>query len=176
MLKDSSVEVKTILKDIDNLLTLHNFEHSFITKHILNKLIQLTCSSSGFIALVENENKPYLCIYAICNESRNQSSFDIYMKHIYHEQITLPIESDTLYGKTILQNKVIVDNSYNYKKNILPDNIPIKKILGVPIQISNKAIGLVILKNKISDFTEQDIESVQKILNSIKYLFINIRP
>ena len=84
---------------------------------------------------------------------------------------------DRLLFKDVIQyNKAIIENKYDKRRNILQKgHPPIKRFLGIPVTISDQPILVVGVCNKIGIYEKKDANMVNKLMNVLAYLFIDLK-
>lgn len=167
----------TIIEDINELLVDSEFNRNYICTHILNKIVQLTNSEYGLLMQVvhDEQNNIELHAHGITNMAWNFASREFYRQHIDNPLIFTNI--DHLLFKDVIQyNKVIIENTYDTSRNIIQKgHPPIKRFLGIPVTIANHPILVVGLCNKIQNYEKKDADKVNKLMNVLAYLFIDLK-
>lgn len=165
ILKRKTYESIMILKDIDNLLNDEEFDNSFISLHLLNKLVQLTESEFGFIMLLDHN---HLYGHTITDFAWNKESQFIMLENISSLKIHInhPSFRDCINNRssTIVKDPV----------SFLPEGHPnIKHMLCVPIIDDTIFIGLLCVCNKFDSYSKKDIKNSECILNSSNEIIKN---
>ena len=84
---------------------------------------------------------------------------------------------ETLFGKVMKNNKSMIFNKYDASRTILPKGHPlIKRFMGVVsnTQFNDHSVVMVGMCNKLENYNKQDVKNIQKILDLLAYLFINL--
>jgi methyl-accepting chemotaxis protein len=172
----SKDKVQTIIEDINILLANNDNHREFICNHILNKIIQITNSEYGFIGkILKNNNQLILHTYSFTNIAWNASSHQFYLDHLNHGLLFTNME--TLFGRVMKNNKSMIFNKYDIKRSFLPKGHPIiKRFMGVVsnTKYNDHSVVMVGLCNKMENFNQTDIKNVEKILDILAYLFIDL--
>jgi len=169
-------KIQTIINDINILLANNDNNKEFICNHILNKIIQITNSEYGFIGkIIIEDNELILQTYAITNIAWNSASHQFYLDHLNHGLRFTNME--TLFGKVMTNNKSMIFNKYDTKRTVLPNGHPlIKRFMGVVsnAQFDDHSVIMVGMCNKLENYNKKDVKNVQKLLDILAYLFIDL--
>jgi transcriptional regulator with GAF, ATPase, and Fis domain len=160
-------KVKKVLIGINDLFVASHFDRKYIYSHILNKLIQMTQSESGFIGRkIEDENGlPALHVESITEITWNALSE--YKKPLIFRNL------HSLIGKTLLSEQILVQNTYQPSDINLPSGHPIlKRLMLLPIMIGNEMVGMIGLANKVEPYNKHDEADLLAILSVVSYLFV----
>jgi hypothetical protein len=168
--------IQTIIEDINILLANNENNREFICNHILNKLVQISNSEYGFIGKIVNENDEIILhTYAITNIAWNAASHQFYLDHLNHGLRFTNME--TLFGKVMKNNKSMIFNKYDKSRTVLPKGHPlIKRFMGVVsnTKFHDHSVVMVGMCNKLENYNKRDVKNIQKILDLLAYLFINL--
>ena len=152
-------DVQIVLSDLNILLDDEDFDNSFSCIHLLNKIIQITESEFGFIAIL-TEDSTELVGHTITDFAWNETT----QKFFIDNTAILKFPMDNPCFKSVLDKKeaVVTDNP----KSFLPEGHPtIKRLLCVPIfNGDNEIIGIIGLCNKFERYTKKDIKNTLYIL------------
>lgn len=165
-----------ILDDINQLLMDSNFNRNYICTHILNKLVQLTQSEYGLILHVRKvQGSIELHTQSITNMAWNAASKNFFVKHIDNPLIFKNVE-DLLFGEILKEKRATMYNDYSkLERDFLPSGHPlIKRFLGIPVIVGGEPILILGVCNKLKRYRKKDIESVEKLMNVLAYLFIDL--
>lgn len=169
--KKKSDLAKVVIHDINERISNPEFDKTYISNHILNKLIQLTCSEYGILGKVVNENE--LHAISISNVAWDAASFKFYNRFALQNGPFIFSNAQSLFSSIIDTKKPVIINKYDNTRHVLPNGHPdVKRFIGVPILIAESACIVVGLCNKITKYTKQDIENIKQVLNTFIFLFI----
>lgn len=154
-----------VFEYINNIyIELFDAEYSIekIAGNILLKLIQVTKSTDGFLAMIDDETQlfRYYCVYMDVNGLILKSQDDNY---------SLNLTNNSLLNRCINKNMYIISNNVKndprslYVKGIsrpIPDHPKITTFFGIPITNGTKVIGEIGLANA----EEYNIKSVEQII------------
>lgn len=147
-----------------------------IIKNILENLLIKTKSELGLIGKVvyHTDNKPYLETLALSDISKNRISNELYNIHKSHK-FMFDADTDTLFGKIIRTNRYVIYNENNNYLRLPPGHPVINKIIGIPLIINNKIIGIYGLANSSENYnpikTFEDVSDLHKqLLFFISYI------
>lgn len=171
--------VSEIIQDIEYMITQGDTEYVFLSTHILNKVVQLSKSEYGFLAVLKRKDgNTFLQNWAISLTAWNEATYSIYTKHQHKEGFNFSLEHDTLFKKVVTTNDVVIENDYSSRAtHFQPSGHPeMKRFMGVPIQVSEILIGMVGVANKLLPYTPEDAEHVAQLLRHFAFLFVNMGP
>lgn len=156
--KKINQDVQIVLSDLNILLDNVEFDNSFSCIHLLNKIIQITESEFGFIAVLTN-NSTELVGHTITDFAWNEETQKFFIDN--SQLLKFPINNPCF--KTVLDKKeaISIDNPKSFLANGHPK---IKRILCVPIFNNSEIIGLIGLCNKFEKYTKKDIKNTSYIL------------
>lgn len=167
--RSSTQTLESLFEEMNGLLVSARYDKSFVSNHILNKIVQITGSEYGFLGEVMDNN--YLHIQAITHLAWNASSYEFFQQYIQSE-LVFP-HTDTIIGESIHTQKVKIVNKPSFQH--LPKGHPlITKFLGIPCSIGDKVVVYVGLCNKHKKYTKKDIRRIQPILYVLAYLFVQL--
>ncbi len=174
-----NVNLDEIIDDINILLADENVERKFVCNHVLNKLIQLTNSEYGFIGRIIKDERGNLALKtkAVSNMAWNSSSYEFWKDNTNHPMIFKNM--NTHFGEVITKNKSLIFNKYDKSRKKLPKGHPmVKRFVGIVsnTKYEGRSVLMVGLCNKSGKrgYTKNNIENVQKIIDVLSYLMINI--
>ncbi|MCX8030824.1 MAG: PAS domain S-box protein [Thermodesulfovibrionales bacterium] len=140
---------------------------------LLSDILEITNSEYGFIGevLYTQEGKPYLKIYAITNISWDEKTLKLYNE--YAQRGFEFYNLNTLYGYTLLTGEPVIseDPLNDPRSGGLPDgHPPLKAYLGLPIVYGDKMVAMLGIANRPGGYTEEEINFLQPLLNTIGQL------
>lgn len=142
----------SIIDELSNILT--NSKQQYIHHHILNKIVQITGSEYGILSKPLQETDSHFIKYASTNVITNDVE-------------TRCIQDNDIYEDVFELKIPYIDNR---NSNRYPT---IKRMIVYPIIIHNQVQAVLILCNKYSSYTKQDIHCIQQIIHTFIYVFIN---
>lgn len=174
-------QASEIIHDIEYMIAHNDTEHVFLTNHILNKLIQLTGSEHGFLAILrinKETGEQFLQSWSISFAVWSKITFDVYKTHQNKTGFDFSLEHDTLFKEVITSNDIVIENDYPSRlTHFIPLGHPqIRRFMGVPIQVGSFTIGMVGLANRLTPYARDQGELAREILNHLSLLFINVSP
>ncbi len=140
-----------------------------IAEHYLQKVLELTQSSYGFIGeiLYDNEGAPYLKTRAITN-----IAWDDATRRFYDENAPQGMEFRnlrSLFGAAISSGKVVISNlpSDDPRRGGLPEGHPaLDAFLGVPVYYGGEMVGMYGIANRPEGYDDELVEFLQPFTTS----------
>lgn len=176
MYSNQEISVDDIIKTIDNILT-HQISPSVedVCVQTLYKLCQFTKSEYGMIGkIIYDKNNPTFETICVSNNAWNASSFAFYKMYLHEPSIVHSL--DDLNLRELEENIPIIknDSCIPKNKNLPNGHPPITNVIAVPPSFMTKANVVVILCNKNKQYKTKDITNLQKIMNILGYLFVEL--
>ncbi|MFS1702881.1 diguanylate cyclase [Alteromonas sp. AMM-1] len=142
-------------------------------EQIFPELMELAESAYGFIGKMECENGvPCLQIYAISDVSWSESSKAEYNKFKQGELRFTNLNN--LFGHVVTSNSPVMANKpmmHKASKGTPSGHPVLKRFLGLPIQRDGRVVGMIGLANKLEDYTQQDVEFLTPLTETLANLF-----
>ena len=162
--------LETILKAQESFITYKHTNEIF--SYILDEIINLTQSSIGFIGEVFKENdQPKLKLQAFTKSAFiNQSQKEFIEK--MPEKVVFE-SLNNLFGHAILNNTPIItmDPSKDSRAKGIPKGHPfLNSFMGIPISLNDEVIGFVGVANGLIEYTEELVNKLKPLINSIALL------
>jgi diguanylate cyclase (GGDEF)-like protein len=136
----------------------------------LDHFLKLTESQYGLVGDVfyEEDNKPYVKMYAISNLAWNESTRVLYeqLKHDGFEFRSM----DNLIGETIKSKAPVISNAPTLDKRSagIPQGHPsIDSFMGLPVFFGNRLVGIVGLANRPGGFDQDLKEAIQPVIDAL---------
>lgn len=143
------------------------------------ELIRLTESRYGYICenRYTHDDKLYLHCHSISDISWNESTRMFYINGIPNGwDFPIDKENVTMFGRVALLEEPIISNDIK-RDNRLANNsgccvfsIGMKNYLGIPLKFKGKCIGQVAVANRDSEYSQDLIEWLEPLTNTIAYI------
>ncbi|WP_311065202.1 diguanylate cyclase [Halomonas sp. DWK9] len=149
-----------------------NIRHS--CELIFDELLSLAESQFGLIGqvIVQEETGPSLFIHALTNISWSEETNEQYRAYQRGELFFNNL--DNLFGHVITSGGVVMANRprhHHAAKGTPSGHPPLKRFLGLPIKIGEETVGMIGLANKEEDYSEEDAQFLQPLLDTLGALF-----
>lgn len=145
-------------------LKLSNLVHENVTKEVLlqtaiDEAEELTNSQIGFFHFVDDDQE-HVSLQVWSTNTLEKMCFAEGQSFHY------PISEAGVWVDCIYQKKAVIYNDYDslpHKKGLPEGHAPLKSFISVPLFKNGKIVTIVGVGNKESDYTQQDVEIVEKI-------------
>lgn len=161
-------EIKLDEERLESLLAISSYQPKDISDlfcFALNESVKITRSELGYIYLYSEESKEF----TLETIARNQTDSKI----PENERHVCSISDMGFWGEVVDTRKPLISNYLT--ESVCCDHIPINRSLLLPVLDGTKLVAVVIVANKMSDYTDADcrqlmlmIDAVWKVLNRIK--------
>lgn len=140
---------------------------------IFGDFLRLTESDFGFIGqVIDIDDAPAMHVHAITDISWSDDSSEYYQRfkagNLYFTNL------DNLFGSVITSGESVVTNQpalHARARGTPKGHPPISRFMGLPIKSGGKVIGTIGVANKITDYSPEDAEFLQPMLNTLGSLF-----
>lgn len=140
---------------------------------IFTELLELANSDFGFIGQVcQHENKDALLIHAITDISWSDESEKFI--EAYNRGELYFSSFDNLFGHVISSGKPVISNApaqHHAARGLPEGHPPLFRFMGVPITYNQKVRGMIGFANKLDNYTEQNAEFLQPLLDTLGSLY-----
>jgi len=168
--EDISPACGRILSSLCNHSIESDMEVCVLLENTLNKIIELTRSEIGNIAILENWEEEKISDQLVCLALGESITGTITPGEYSEYQKS----TKSLFGKPIKTGRVIIINNYSKlnSSHTLPDNHPtIKTFLGIPLSYQKRNVGILALSN--ADFYNlETIKEMLPLLSSLNALVV----
>jgi len=136
---------------------------SAIAEHSMEKAIQLTQSTLGFVAFA-NEEETVLTMHAWSHRAMEEC-------RIQNKPLVFPIEATGLWGEAIRQRKPIVVNDYHaenpLKKGCPEGHVPLQRVICIPIFDNDRIVVVAGLANKAQEYNHSDVQQLTLLMEGM---------
>ena len=140
---------------------------------IFSELLELAKSEFGFIAQMrEHNNQDALLIHAISDISWSEET-EKFMEAFDRGELYF-YSLNNLFGSVITGAKPVIANSpakHEAARGTPKGHPPLLRFLGLPIIYNDKVRGMIGLANKLTDYTEEDVNFFQPLLDTLGSLY-----
>ena len=152
--QDSIVCIDSLLKCYNLSLNVYDNNYKNVFDYILSQVVHLTKSEiGGVLEKVSIDGEEHLRFFTVSDKDCGTTS------HI--------INNDTIFGYSIIRNVIVISNNLSTDprvKGLPSDHFRVDRFLAIPLTINDNSIGQIVLANKSTDYTKEDVVTIYPLI------------
>ena len=159
---------------------LENGDYGAASRSILARVMELTNSRMGFIAVVLEESLLRVLAYKATawDLHTNRQLYNAKLSQLAAQGYFDLSHQDNLFRQIMIQGKTVISNrpsEVSSAKGVPPGHPPIENFLGVPIFKGESIVAVIAVANRPDGYSKQELQSLEAISQTTAILFENYR-